>query len=314
MGSVEIPQVTYGFIGIGNMGFPMAQHLRRHLADGLTLVICDVVESITKKFVAETPGKIEVAKTPKEVAQKCDIIITILPVGRHVKEVYTNSTTGLLSIPAGQSPKLFIECSTIDVPTSLDVGKAVALSGLGRFADVPVSGGPTGARAATLTFMAGGDEQICDAIQPIAMTMGRTFYRCGKPGAGLATKQINNYLSGICMVSTAEAMNLGMKYGLDPHVLAGVINTSTGMSYNSKEQNPVKGVSSNSSANRDFAPGFTIELCKGVLEMVAQLGSELEANMPLCQALLDTIDAASKDDRCRGKDCRVVYKYIADVE
>lgn len=225
-----------------------------------------------------------------------------------------NPTTGLLSIPRARIPKLFIDCSTIDVPTSLEVGKSVAQSGLGKFADVPVSGGPTGAQAGTLTFMAGGDDETCDVIQPIANTMGRTFYRCGKPGAGLATKQINNYLSGICMVSISEAMNLGIKYGLDPHVLAGVINSSTGMSYNSKEQNPVKGVSSNSSANRDFEPGFTIELCKGVLEMVADLGRDLKAKMPLCQGLLDTIEAASKDDRCKGKDCRVVYKYIADLQ
>lgn len=243
-----------------------------------------------------------------------DIIITMVPAGSHVKEVFTNPTTGLLAISKPSSRKLFIECSTIDVPTSLEVYRAVDASGLGDFVDAPVSGGSNGAKVASLTFMVGGSQEVAQEIKPIVMTMGKTFHYCGGAGAGLATKQINNYMSGVCMVGISEAMSLGMKYGLDPKVLADVINASTGMSYNSRDQNPIKGISPNSSANRDFAPGFTIELCKGVLDMAVDLSKNVGVNMPLSQAVLDTFDAACQDDRCRGKDCRVVYKYIADVD
>lgn len=162
--------------------------------------------------------------------------------------------------------------------------------------------------------MAGGSEEVMEEVKPICLTMGKTFFHCGGAGAGLATKQINNYISGICMLGTAEAMNLGIRYGLDPKVLASVINVSTGRSYNSIDQNPVKGISANSSANRDFEGGFSIELCKGVLHMAIDLGKEVGANLPLSQGLIDTYEAASMDKRCAGKDCRSVYKYVADID
>ena len=235
----------------------------------------------------------------------------MLPQGPHVKKVFCDPSTGLLAI-SGPANKLFIECSTIDVPTSQEVAEAVQKSGLGRFADAPVSGGPTGASAATLTFMVGGEESVVNEIKPIVMTMGKTFFHCGGAGAGLATKQINNYLSGVKMLATAEGMNLGMKYGLDPKVLAGVINSSTGRSYNSMEQNPVKGISPNSTANTNFESGFSIELCVGVLEMAVGLGEQVNANLPLSKCLMSTFHAAAKDPRCAGKDCRSVWKYVSD--
>ncbi|KAH8812578.1 3-hydroxyisobutyrate dehydrogenase, variant [Xylogone sp. PMI_703] len=312
MAENEVPVAVYGFIGLGNMGFPMAGNMLKKLPAGAKLIVCEIVESTLKRFLAENPG-VESAANPKEIAEKCDIIITMVPVGKHVKQVFCDESTGLLTIPKGGKEKLFIECSTIDVPTSLEVGKAVAASGLGKFADCPVSGGPTGAAAATLTFMCGGDDTVLEKIRPIVMTMGKTFFNCGGPGAGLATKQINNYLSGICMLGTAEAMNLGIRYGLDPKTLAGVINTSTGRSYNSIEQNPVKGISPNSSANRDFEGGFDIGLCVGVLRMAKGLGDLTGANLPLADGLINTYAAANEDPRCKGKDCRSVYKFVADI-
>lgn len=311
------------------MGYRMAQNLRLKIPSDSALVVCEVVQSVLEKFVAETKGLVRAANTPKEVAEQSvschslsaewyllndikDIIVTMLPAGRHVKQVFTDHTNGLLSISKSPTPKLFVECSTIDVSTSLEVAEAVSKSALGSFADVPVSGGPTGAEAATLTFMAGGSPDVIERVKPIVMTMGKTFFHCGGAGAGLATKQINNYISGICMLGTAEAMNLGIRYGLDPKVLAGVINSSTGRSYNSIEQNPVKGISPNSSAERDFENGFSIELCKGVLHMAIDLGKRVGARLPLSQGLIDTYEEASMDDRCKGKDCRSVYRYVAD--
>lgn len=311
-GHSELPAGTYGFIGLGNMGYRMANNLQSKLPANSVLVVCEVVQPVLEKFVSETKGLVRVAKTPKEVSEQSDIIITMLPAGKHVKQVFTEPSNGLLSISKPLKPKLFIECSTIDVPTSLEVAEAVSQSALGSFADIPVSGGPTGAEAATLTFMAGGSTEVIERVKPIVMTMGKTFFHCGGAGAGLATKQINNYISGICMLGTAEAMNLGIRYGLDPKVLAGVINSSTGRSYNSIEQNPVKGISPNSSAERDFENGFSIELCKGVLHMAIDLGERVGARLPLSQGLIDTYEAASMDDRCKGKDCRSVYRYVAN--
>jgi len=318
MGSImaehDIPKAKYGFIGLGNMGYPMALNLLSKLPSGAELVVCEIVTPTRERFVAETKGRpVSTAENPREVAARSDIVITMLPVGKHVKEVFTNPSTGLLSVPKSDKQILFIECSTIDVPTSLEVEKAVSASGLGRFVDAPVSGGPTGAIAGTLTFMVGGPDSTVAEIKPIVMTMGKTFFHCGGPGAGLMTKQINNYLSGICMLGTAEAMNLGIRCGLDPKTLAGVINNSTGRSYNSIDQNPVKGISANSSANKDFEGGFDISLCVGVLRMARDLGAQTGTNLPLSDALVDTYSKASEDPRCKGKDCRSVYKFVSDI-
>ncbi|KAH6680189.1 NAD binding domain of 6-phosphogluconate dehydrogenase-domain-containing protein [Halenospora varia] len=313
-GDTKMRTAAYGLIGLGNMGFPMGQNLLSKLPAGSTLTVCEIIKETLDKFITESEGKVKVAASPKDITEQCDIIITMLPLGKHVKEVFCNETTGLLSAEKAGRERLFIDCSTIDVPTSLEVEKAVDASGLGRFAGVPVSGGPTGAKAATLTFMAGGPDDLLDQIRPIVMTMGATFFNCGGSGAGLMTKQINNYLSGICMLGTAEAMNLGIRCGLDPKTLAGVINASTGRSYNSIDQNPVKGISPNSSANRDFEGGFDISLCVGVLRMAVGLGKETGTNLPLSEGLVGTYEAASQDKRCIGKDCRSVYKFVADIE
>ena len=165
-----------------------------------------------------------------------DIIITMLPKGPHVKGAFTDPETGLLSTLTGN--KMFIECTTIYVKTSEEVAKAVADKGLGVFADAPVSGSPDGARAANLTIMVGASDKLFSEMKPILSTMGapQNIFHCGPPGAGLATKQINNYLSGVAIIGVSEAMNMGIRYGLDPKTLAGVINVSSG--YNSLGSKP----------------------------------------------------------------------------
>ena len=114
------------------------------------------------------------------------------------------------------------------------------------------------------------------------------------------------------MLGTAEGMNLGIRAGLDAKVLAGVINSSTGRSYNSEKENPVKGISAGSAAERDFERGFSIELCKGVLHMAVELGERVGARLPLSRGLMEAFEKASGDERCKGRDCRSVYRYVAD--
>jgi 3-hydroxyisobutyrate dehydrogenase len=156
-----------------------------------------------------------------------DIITTMLPPGEHVRQVFTDSDTGLLSTsPDDDEGKIFIDCSTIDVKTSQEIGQAVQQSGLGVFANAPVSGRQGGANIGTLTFMVGGKDNVFKAIKPILALMGKSenIFHCGKAGAGLATKLINNYLSAVNMVGVCKRMNMGRLYGLDPVKLAEVIN------------------------------------------------------------------------------------------
>jgi len=243
----------------------------------------------------------------------------MLPQAPHVEFVYTDEKTGLLSAEKRADnhntykPIRFIDCSTIEVAASTAVGDRVRASGLGTFIDAPVSGGVNGANEGTLAIMVGAVEAVdYDFAKPILQLMGKNIFYCGPPGAGLATKQINNYLSSVCTVGVCEAMNMGVRYGLDPKILASVINVSSGRCYNSVEQNPVKGVTAGAASNKDFLGGFSVELCKGVLEMGIALGKDVGAKSILSDRILAIYEKAVKDERTKGRDSRSIYRFFAD--
>lgn len=242
----------------------------------------------------------------------------MLPKGPHVWDVFTNEETGLLSAdPAMLKDKLFIECSTIDIETSLKVAAEVEKLQAGQFIDAPVSGGVHGATNGTLSFMVGcPSEALFERVKPFLCLMGtpEKIFHCGGASAGLATKQINNYLSCITMLGTCEAMNMGLRSGLDPEKLASVINVSTGGCYNCNDQNPVKGVSSISSASKDFEGGFSTELCQGVLEMALEHGKKVGAKSVLGDVVSEFYGNAVQDERCKGKDFRSIWKRIRENE
>ena len=160
--------------------------------------------------------------------------------------------------------------------------------------------------------MIGGGQQLFDRLKPIVTMMGKEPFFCGPLGAGLATKQINNYLSGICTIGTAEAMNIGIRYGLDPKVLAGVINVSSGQNYNSKVMNPIPGIVPGNIADQGFKGGFSMELCTGVLKLGRQLAEDVQAKSIFGDSLIQAYETASEDPRCKGKDSRSIYLWIAD--
>ncbi|KAK7219134.1 hypothetical protein V2G26_007137 [Clonostachys chloroleuca] len=307
---------SYGIIGLGIMGWGMAKNLRAKIPTKSVLNVCEVNKDRRDEFISSTPGKIRAAESPLDIFKKSDIIITMVPRGEHVREVFTNPQTGLLSAPGctAAGPKTFIDCSTIDVKTSQEIAAAVEKSGKGTFVDAPVSGGQGGANAGTLTFMVGGSSEVFDIIKPVLELMGKpeNIFHCGKAGAGLATKLINNYLSAVNMIGVCEGMNMGRLYGLDPVLLAGVINTSTGMSRNSREQNPVKGVSSVASSANDFEGGFSTELCHGVLQMSIELSKQLGAKSMLAPVVTDMYDCAVQSEKCHGKDFRSIYRLFAE--
>ena len=295
----------------------MAQNLRRRIPRSAKLIINELNQDIVHRFLDETqPRKnISTASTASEVASQADIIITMLPAGPHVKAVFTDPSTGLLAGSPKNRQILFMECSTIDVATSNAMNELVTAAGH-KFVDAPVSGGYNGAVAGSLTFMIGGSEPLFEEVKPLAEAMGKkeNIYHCGKQGAGLATKQINNYLGFVSMLGVSEAFNMGRLYGLNPKTLASVINVSTGRCYNSSSENPVKGVSPTASVNKDFQGGFSIELCKGVVEMALQLGEQVGAKSVLRDTVLQTLAGASEDPRVKGRDYRSIYLYIADIE
>ncbi|KAJ4171660.1 hypothetical protein NW754_013431 [Fusarium falciforme] len=289
---------SFGFIGLGIMGWGMAKNLRAKIPAESVLNVCEINKARLDEFVSSTPGKIQVCDSPLEVVQSSDVIITMLPRGEHVLQVFTNPKNGLLST-ASSGTKTFIDCSTIDVKTSQEVAAAVEKSGHGVFADAPVSG--------VL-------QEVFDTIKPILEKMGKpeNIFHCGGSGAGLATKLINNYLSAINMIGVCEGMNMGRLYGLDPVLLAGVINSSTGMSRNSREQNPVKGVSSVASSATDFEGGFSTELCHGVLQMSMELSEQLGAKSMLAPVVRSMYDCAVQSNKCRGKDFRSIYRLFSE--
>lgn len=240
----------------------------------------------------------------------------MLPEGTHVWDVFTNAETGLLSAdPALLQDKLFVDCSTVDIETSLRVAAEVEKFDAGQFIDAPVAGHAQDATNGTLTFMVGcSSEAVFERIKPYLTLMGDPdrIFHCGQRSAGLATKQINDYLSTVTMLGTCEAMNMGLRSGLDPKRLASVIKVSPGACYNASEQNPVKGVSTTSSASKDFDGGFSTESCHHVLEMALEHGQKVGADSVLGDAVSKFFQRAVQDERCIGKDFRSAWKLFRD--
>lgn len=177
-----------------------------------------------------------------------------------------------------------------------------------------MSGGVVGATAGTLTFMLGAAPSLVSRVEPILQRMGKKVLHCGDQGAGLSAKLANNYLLAINNIATAEAMNLGMKWGLDPVKLAGVINVSTGRCWPSEVNNPVRGVVETAPAGRDYRGGFGIALMKKDLRLAMVAAQEAGARMELADKALAVYAEAAEREDCKGRDFSVVYRYLGGKE
>lgn len=173
-----------------------------------------------------------------------------------------------------------------------------------------MSGGVVGAKAGSLTFMLGAPDQLVSRIEPILLMMGKRVLHCGAQGNGLSAKLANNYLLAINNIATAEAMNLGIKSGLDPKVLAGVINVSTGKCWPSEINNPVPGVIENAPAGRGYTGGFGLSLMQKDLGLAILAARESGAKLELGQKAKEVYEEAAEREDCKGKDFSVVYKMI----
>ena len=234
-----------GFIGVGNMGGPMARNL---IKAGHTLTVFDLVPDLVKTM--EDAGATSAASAG-EATKGQDVVVTMLPAGPHVKKAYGEE---ILNAVGGDT--LLIDCSTIDVETAREVANAAADKGL-AMVDAPVSGGVGGAEAGTLTFMVGGPDAAYDRALPILEAMGKTIVHCGGAGNGQAAKICNNMMLGIQMISVGEAFVLAEKLGLDHQKLFDVSSKASGQCWSLTTYCPVPGPVPTSPANRDYQPGFT---------------------------------------------------------
>ena len=210
--------------------------------------------------------------------------------------------------------RLFIDCSTIDPASSKEVANAVHCTDAGKFVDAPMSGGVVGAEAGTLTFMLGAPASLVDRASLVLSMMGRSVHHCGEQGTGLSAKLANNYLLALSNLATAEAMNLGIRSGLDPKKLAQVINASTGRSWCSEVNNPVPGVIGSSPASRDYTGGFGISLMKKDLKLAMAAAQDAGANLELSHTASSVYEATESDESCQGRDFSVVYRHLGGIE
>ncbi|KAK0554453.1 hypothetical protein OC845_000714 [Tilletia horrida] len=335
---------SYGFIGLGAMGKEMCSNLTRSIFKDsdpdVSIVVNDMSERTITRFLSSQsslyPGrKIVTASSPAGVARLASTIVTMLPSSPEVREVYTaeggilEGLTDLRGESSHAQPEhstLLLDSTTCDPQTSLDVVKLVRSAGVSpgsnnqegvfEMLDAPVSGGVVGARAGTLSFMVGSDSPTSFArAEPILLNMGARVIHCGKNSSGLIAKLCNNLLLGISMVGTAEAMLLGQAHGLNPQVLAHILNTSTGKCWSSETNNPapgaLKGTQHSPPADRDWEGGFAARLMAKDLGL-AQEAAKMEG-VPIALGTLTSniYGHLSKNEEFSNRDFSVVFKALS---
>ncbi len=288
-----------GFIGLGNMGMGMASNLAKSGHDVRALDISK--EAMARAVNAGCTG----APDTKAAVSEADIIITMLPAGRHVKMVYCDDGGVFDHARPGT---LFIDCSTIDVATARGVISEANTKGFAMI-DAPVSGGVGGAAAGTLTFMCGGAKDAFERAEDVLNIMGKNVFHAGDAGNGQAAKICNNMLLGIHMIGTCEAFNLAEKLGLDAQTFFDISSTASGQNWSMTSYCPAPGPVQSAPSNRDYAPGFAAAMMLKDLRLAQEAASAAHAATPLgaqSEALYTLMEAAGKD----GLDFSGIMKLI----
>jgi 3-hydroxyisobutyrate dehydrogenase len=287
------------FIGLGNMGGPMAGNL---LKAGHAVAGYDLSEAALA-HLAEQGGRR--AASLADAVAGAEVVVTMLPAGPHVRASYG----GKEGIVAAAGPgALLIDCSTIDVASARAVAGEAKAAGLAMI-DAPVSGGTGGAAAGTLTFMVGGEDAAVARARPILEAMGRTIVHCGGAGTGQAAKICNNMILGITMTAVSEAFVLAEKLGLDAQKLFDVSSKSSGQCWSLTSYCPVPGPVPSSPANRDYAPGFTVDMMLKDLKLAQEAAQGSSAATPLgaaATALYQILSASGLG----GKDFSAIIKLL----
>jgi 3-hydroxyisobutyrate dehydrogenase len=273
-----------GFIGLGNMGGPMAINL---LNAGHQVVGFDLS--------APMPSGVSSADSAAAAATGADVVITMLPNGAILRSVAAEV------IPAMQAGAVLCDCSTVDVESARSVANDSTAAGLGAL-DAPVSGGVGGATNGTLTFMVGGSDAAFAAVAPLFEIMGQKAVHCGVSGAGQSAKICNNMILGVTMIATCEAFALADKLGLDRQKMFDVVSTSSGYSWTMNVYCPAPGVGPTSPADNGYAPGFAAELMLKDLRLSQQAAEAVNADTPMGQAAAALYATFVDDEDGRGHD------------
>ncbi|HET6607820.1 MAG TPA: 3-hydroxyisobutyrate dehydrogenase [Rhodopila sp.] len=290
-----------GFIGLGNMGAPMAANLVKagHTVTGYDLSPV-ALEALTK-----AGG--HVAGSTREAVAGASVIITMLPAGEHVREVYLHQG-GIIDVAKDDKP-LLIDCSTIDVDSARAVAAEAEKAGL-TMLDAPVSGGTVGAQNATLTFMVGGSDAAFGAGKPILEGMGKNIFHAGGPGAGQAVKICNNMMLAINMVGVSEGFILAQKLGLDWGKVHAICGTATSNSWALSSYCPAPGPVPAAPSNRDYAPGFMTKLMVKDVRLSQAAAEAVGSPTPLAAQALSFYEKAMEAGD-GDKDFSVVFRWLA---
>lgn len=259
------------FIGLGNMGGPMAANLCKA---GHSLRVFDLMPAALEAAAAH--GAVIAANAAEAVAD-AEVVISMLPASRHVEGLYLGDDGVLATIPAGA---LVIDCSTIAPVSARKVAEAAAARGLAMI-DAPVSGGTAGATAGTLTFIVGGAADALERARPVLRAMGKNIFHMGDAGAGQVAKLCNNMALGVIMAATGEALALGVAQGLDPKVLSEMMAVSTSRSWATEVCNPWPGVLESTPASRGYSGGFGNDLMLKDLGLAAEAAMASGSSIPL---------------------------------
>ena len=285
-----------GFIGLGNMGAPMAANLAEA---GHEVVGYDTA--------APEPAGVIAAASAAEAVRGAEVIITMLPNGAILRSVADQV------IPAMQPGAVFCDCSTVDVDSARAVADQARAAGLGAL-DAPVSGGIGGAQAGSLTFMVGGDDASFALVLPLFEVMGQKIVHCGPSGAGQAAKICNNMILGATMVVTCEAFALADRLGLDRQKMFDVVSTSSGYSWSMNAYCPAPGIGPNSPADNDYRPGFASELMLKDLDLARKAAVSVKAATPIGSLARDLYDSFVHDGGGRGLDFSAILQRFEEKD
>src|SRR3954454_11241272 len=290
---------SIAFIGLGNMGGPMAANL---VKAGNKVTAFDLVAASRDQAKSDRAA---IAESSVAAVKGADVVITMLPAGKHVLSVWTDV------IPFMARDALIIDCSTIDVESAKQAHALAAKNGMASI-DAPVSGGTGGAKGATLTFMCGGEDKAFASAKPVLEAMGKKIVHCGGAGAGQAAKICNNMILGISMIAVSEAFALGEKLGLSHQALFDVASTSSGQCWSLTSYCPVPGPVPASPANNDYKPGFATALMLKDLTLAQDAAKAAGAATPLgqhAQEIYKAFDSAGNS----GVDFSGIIRHVRDL-
>lgn len=259
------------FIGLGNMGGPMAANL---VKAGFDVEVFDLLSENIQRLTALGARS---ATTAAEAVEDADVVVSMLPAGRHVRSLYVDDK----AMQSALKPQtLVIDSSTIDAQTARFVAQELAAKNI-DFIDAPVSGGVAGAQAGTLTFIVGGETAQFEKAQPLLSAMGKNIFHAGGHGAGQVAKICNNMLLAVLMAGTSEALRMGINNGLDAKVLSEIMQQSSGANWTLEKYNPCPGVMENVPSSNGYQGGFLVDLMKKDLGLALDTAVQSNSSTPM---------------------------------